>query len=240
MVNELRGLKGLTDIRSGGKPAVAPGSTHARMLHAPPESQVAGPDQATDFVRDWIAEGADYIKIITDRDGFDQPTLNAIVAAAHDRGKLTIAHAATFADIAMAQEAQIDVVTHAPLDKALDKAAVARMRQRAPHFRAHADDDGRHHRTGRPPGSTYAPARATVTAFYEAGVPILAGTDANHANGAPAVIRHGESLHHELELLVGAACPRSTPCARPPHCRRSTSALPTAASLSRGVEPTWC
>ncbi len=204
VVNELRGLRGVTDIRSPGKPACAPGSAHARMLDAPPEAQVAGPDQAAGFVSDWISHGADYIKIILARDGLDQPTLNAIVAAAHEHGKLTIAHASSFADIAMAQEAQVDVVTHAPLDRALDKAAVGRMvtenRISVPTLTMMEGIIEQSH----PPGSTYAPARATVTAFYEAGVPILAGTDANHANGAPAAIRHGESLHHELELLVDA------------------------------------
>ena len=204
VVNELRGLHGLTDIRSPGKPAVAPGSDHARMLNAPPEAQVAGPDQAPDFVSDWISQGADYIKIILAQDGFDQPTLNAIVAAAHEHDKLTVAHASSFADIAMAQEAQVDVVTHAPLDKALDKAAVARMvaenRISVPTLTMMEGIVEQAH----PPGSSYAPARATVTAFYEAGVPILAGTDANQAGGAPAVISHGDSLHHELELLVDA------------------------------------
>ncbi len=104
----------------------------------------------------------------------------------------------------MAQEAQVDVVTHAPLDQALDEAAVVRMvnenRISVPTLTMMEGIIEQAH----PPGSTYAPAQATVTAFYEAGVPILAGTDANHANGAPAVIRHGESLHHELELLVDA------------------------------------
>lgn len=204
VVDELRGLRGLTDIRSPGKPAVAPGSAHAHMLAAPAEAQVAGPDQAAAFVSDWISQGADYIKIITAQDGFDQPTLNAIVAAAREQGKLTIAHAATYPDIAMAQEAQVDVVTHAPLDRALDTADVARMvaehRISVPTLTMMEGIIEQVH----PPGSTYAPARATVTAFYEAGVPILAGTDANHAEGAPAVVAHGESLHHELELLVDA------------------------------------
>jgi imidazolonepropionase-like amidohydrolase len=96
------------------------------------------------FVDRWIAAGADYIKIIATQDGFDQPTLTAIVAAAHKHGKVTIAHAATFADIAMAPEAQIDVVTHAPLDRALDDSAVAKMVADHSHLRADADDDGRH------------------------------------------------------------------------------------------------
>ncbi|MGD0608764.1 MAG: amidohydrolase family protein, partial [Streptosporangiaceae bacterium] len=55
-----------------------------------------------------------------------------------------------------------------------------------------------------PPGADYAAARQSVTVMYRAGVPILAGTDANAAAGLPAAISHGTSLHHELELLVDA------------------------------------
>jgi hypothetical protein len=40
--------------------------------------------------------------------------------------------------------------------------------------------------------------------MHEAGVPILAGTDANMQPGVPANVMHGESMHHELELLVDA------------------------------------
>ena len=56
----------------------------------------------------------------------------------------------------------------------------------------------------RRPGSDYSHSRDSVTAMYKAGVPILAGTDANAAPGAPVNVKHGESLHHELELLVAA------------------------------------
>ena len=55
-----------------------------------------------------------------------------------------------------------------------------------------------------PPGADYAAARHSVAVVYRAGVPILAGTDANAAAGVPAAISHGSSLHHELELLVDA------------------------------------
>ena len=54
------------------------------------------------------------------------------------------------------------------------------------------------------PGSDYAHARDSVKALHEAGVPILAGTDANDAPGSPARVKHGESLHHEFELLIEA------------------------------------
>jgi len=43
-----------------------------------------------------------------------------------------------------------------------------------------------------------------VRLLHEAGVPILAGTDANDAPGTPSRVPHGESLHRELELLADA------------------------------------
>lgn len=57
---------------------------------------------------------------------------------------------------------------------------------------------------GRLQGCDYDAARATVSSLYRAGVPILAGTDANSAPFVPANVPHGSSLHHELELLVEA------------------------------------
>lgn len=54
------------------------------------------------------------------------------------------------------------------------------------------------------PGISYAAARDSVKAMHEIGVPILAGTDSNMAPGVPANVVHGESMHHELELLVDA------------------------------------
>jgi imidazolonepropionase-like amidohydrolase len=39
---------------------------------------------------------------------------------------------------------------------------------------------------------------------HKAGVPVLAGTDANSEKLSPFNVQHGESLHHELELLVEA------------------------------------
>jgi imidazolonepropionase-like amidohydrolase len=55
-----------------------------------------------------------------------------------------------------------------------------------------------------PPGAGYANARASVAVLRQAGVPVLAGTDANDSPGTPARVPRGESLHRELELLVDA------------------------------------
>ena len=206
LVDSLRAVPGLTDIRSAGTPAVAPGSLHSRIPGTGQRGLLPGPEQAERFVADRIAEGSDYIKIIVGNPGLshDQATLDALTAAARERSKLTVAHASSYEAAEMAQRARVNVLTHVPLDRALDEAAAAT-----------AVADGRILiptlammegvvAQSAPPGADYAAARASVTVMYRAGVPILAGTDANAAAGVPAAISHGASLHHELELLVDA------------------------------------
>jgi imidazolonepropionase-like amidohydrolase len=92
----------LADLRTAGKPATVPGG-HPSQMGGPPFPTLTGPDQAQAFVDARIAEGADYIKIIHD-DGstwpwthdrvpmLDNPTMRALIAAAHKRGKLAVVH----------------------------------------------------------------------------------------------------------------------------------------------------
>ena len=204
LVDALRGVPGLTDIRSAGTPAIAPGSPHSRIPVVGPRGLLAGADQAGRFVADRVAEGSDYIKIIVGNPApsHDQATLDALAAAAREQGRLSVAHAASRVAVEMAQRAKVSVLTHVPLDQALDKAAaadaVAAGRVLIPTLvmmegiaRSAPDRD-------------YDAARASVTVMYQAGVPILAGTAANSETAGPAPISHGSSLHHELELLVEA------------------------------------
>lgn len=53
------------------------------------------------------------------------------------------------------------------------------------------------------PAGNFEAALAVVKAMHAAGVPILAGSDANHHFGALGMA-HGASLHGELQLLVRA------------------------------------
>jgi imidazolonepropionase-like amidohydrolase len=215
LVDSLRGVPGLTDIRSAGTPAVAPGSVHSRIPVTGQRGLISGPDQAARFVADRLAEGSDYIKIIVGNPGpsHDQATLDALTAAAREHSRLTVAHASSYEAVQMAQRARVSVLTHVPLDQALDDSAaavaVADGRILIPTL---AMMEGVVARSAPPaapslaalPGAGYAAARQSVTVMYRAGVPILAGTDANAAAGVPAAISHGVSLHHELELLVDA------------------------------------
>ena len=202
-----RGQPGITDIRSTGTAATAPGTQFSRAIPtAATDSLISNPDEAKQFVANRVAQGSDYIKIIADSPGGpDQPSLNSLVASARELGKLTVAHAPSYPAAAMAQIAGVDVLTHVPLDKPFEKEDVEKMlaenRICVPTLSmmeaiARKFDKG--------PGPKYEPARSSVTAMYQAGVPVLAGTDANAARAAPAQVPHGESLHHELELLVDA------------------------------------
>ena len=223
----LRNKVGLTDIRSPGMPATSPGSIHSKLLSMPPEKLVTGPGDAEAFITERLKEEADYIKIIADVPGPDQETLNAITAAAHKEGKIVIAHASAYTPFSMAQDANVDVITHAPRDKVLDSEAVHRMAEskrisvptltmmegvsRPPSWSAIFRllfqplmflTIVSHMR--RQPPQNYENSRDSVTALYKAGVPILAGTDANSEPSSPFQVRHGEALHRELELLLEA------------------------------------
>ena len=203
----LRGAAGVTDLRAAGVVSTSPTSAHAQRMHADTAVLVASPEDADSWVAARVDEGADYIKVVIDLPGFDQETVNALVVAAHARGRKVIAHASRSDAVAMAQAAGVDILTHAPLDRAIDtaqaEALVAAGAIIVPTLTMMEGLVQGLKRAGIP-GPAYGPARASVVAAHAAGMPILAGTDANVAPGAPSQPPFGESLHHELELLVDA------------------------------------
>ncbi|UOZ04879.1 amidohydrolase family protein [Amycolatopsis sp. WQ 127309] len=206
-VAEMRRQPGVAQIFSATTPAVGPGGNHAKMPGFPAEGIVTTPREAHAFVERRVADGADYIKIVTEAappEGMDQATVNAIVAAAHEHDLLVVAHSITTGAFHVAVEAGVDISTHAPLDAVLDDETVRRMRDfgmvcspTLTMMRGVADLRGA-------AGLKYEYARDTVTKFHEAGIRLLVGTDANSAPGAPFGPEHGESMHDELGLMVEA------------------------------------
>ena len=204
LVASLRHRDGVTDVRSSGASATHPASRHAQRMGRS-AGLVADPDEAKAYVARRVAEGVDYIKIIVDPPGFDEPTVRALVEAAHAHSLLTIGHAATRDAVLLAQAAGIDVLTHAPLDRLLEDGDVQRTRVSGevvvPTLTMMAAIV---ERIGAVAPVSYDVARSAVADWYRAGVTVLAGTDANQAPSAPASPPYGTSLHHELKLLVGA------------------------------------
>ena len=215
VTDSLRHRPGLADIRGAGNVASALGGTQITRMGYPASSAVADPTDASRFVAERIAEGADYIKVIVEdpqRMGtaaLDSATIGALVEAAHRAGLKAIAHVTTITALKLATDAGVDILTHAPFDADVDENLAIAIATRGivsvptliamrtlSSFAARLPTHGA--------GTNYAHAQETVTAFHRAGVTILAGTDSYQGPAAPVSIPHGKALHEELELLVEA------------------------------------
>jgi imidazolonepropionase-like amidohydrolase len=207
LTKPLRGTSHVADLRAAGPAATHPESAHAQRMHAGPVALVASPAEADPWVAARVNEGADYIKIVIDLPGFDQETVDAFVTAAHVREYKVVAHASRADAVTMAQRAGVDILTHAPLDRAIgDEQAAELVAAGAIIVPTLTMMDGLVEGLKRAglPGPVYEPARASVAALRAAGMPILAGTDANAVPASPSSPLFGESLHRELQLLVEA------------------------------------
>ncbi|MEW5356950.1 amidohydrolase family protein [Streptomyces sp. 16-176A] len=221
LVDSLRGLPGLTDIRSAGAPAVAPGSPQSQIPTFPADAVLTGPEQATQFVRSRIAEGSDYIKIIIDEPGLSPETIKAVTTAAHSAGKLVMAHATSTATVVRALDADVDMIHHVPMDSPLSASVAARYVSTGTVAVPTLTMMEGFGNLGIP-GMDYAAAEGSVAALRRAGARILAGTDANLTPGIPVQPPYGTSLHHELELLVHAGLSHR-------EALRATTSLPAQA-----------
>jgi imidazolonepropionase-like amidohydrolase len=193
---------GKTDIRSSGNFATATGSTHSRFPFITKENLIDTPEAGIAFVKARIAEDADYIKIIADVPGPSQEVVNVLAAEARKVGKLSIAHAARKAAFAMAQEGNVDIVTHVPIDFPLTEEEAKLMKSKGsvcvPTLIMERGVAG----AGVFPGLEYSAAKESVTQLHKAGVSIVVGTDSNQS---PRMgVKHGDSFHEELLLLVEA------------------------------------
>jgi imidazolonepropionase-like amidohydrolase len=187
----------VADVRSSGVGATAPGG-HPSLVYAPIPTLTAA-DQAERFVAERVAEGSDHLKIISGVGGLwpslDSGTIRALVTAAHARGLVVVAHVSSAAGLEQVVSAGVDVVAHVPADAELGNALVERMAEAGivvgPTLATIENTLGERGR------AAVARAEANVRRLTDAGVTLLAGTDAPN----PGTV-FGESLHRELELLV--------------------------------------
>jgi imidazolonepropionase-like amidohydrolase len=242
LANELRGGKGgatasdQAELLTAGFAATAPHGHGTEYGYAVPT--LTSPAEAQAWVDDRISEGSDFIKIMYEfggengkvvRPSIDQHTLNAIVAAAHRRGKLAIAHIHTDKQALDAARSGVDGLAHlyAYGDDEINPRWVQMLVDRRMFViptltvlrsacglspgRTITDDpklskyllpeDVTHLQQNISKATVHDCERAmrVVAQLSARGVPILAGTDQNNPGTAP-----GSSLHGELEFLVEA------------------------------------
>ncbi|MBN2012947.1 tetratricopeptide repeat protein [candidate division KSB1 bacterium] len=181
--------------------------------------------EGSDFIKIIVDDGHTYG---IDWPTLNMPTISGIIQAAHQNKKLTVVHIATLADARRVIEAGADGLAHIfsddaydpefgnfvaqhhafviptltvleSLSGAFDPDALLNDPNMSPLL--NADDKDRLQlrfptATGR---AAFNAAKHAVRQLRDAGVPILAGTDASNPGTA-----HGASLHRELELLVQA------------------------------------
>ncbi len=223
----------LSDLRTAGMGATVPGG-HPTPPGGGGLPTLTRPDEAQAFVDARIAEGADYIKVILDDFSefhrqiptLDDETLRAVVVAAHQRGKLVVAHVLTAKYAREAIEAGVDGLAHmyegAEFDGDFGAFAAQHHIFVIPTLSVIYLDCGQspgpataqdsrlypYIREKWLPGLNVPPnpklnsvcdsTRKGMKQLVTARVPILAGTDAP-VQGTT----YGASLHEELRLLVG-------------------------------------
>jgi hypothetical protein len=233
LADELRKQPDFTraDFRTAGTLVTAPGGHGTQFGLSIPT--LAEPANAQSFIDARIAEGSDYIKLVYD-DGralgihfqtLSKPTLEAAIAAAHQRKKLAVVHVTDQQAAREAVNAGADGLAHifcdSPADDAFIKSANARgifiistlsvIEGLSGPGGKLADDpllqpmltpaDKSNLKSSFPmllaKKQRLENAMQSVRALHAAGIAILAGTDA--PNPATA---HGASIHRELELLT--------------------------------------
>lgn len=121
------GAPGRADLLSAGYLATAPGGHGTE--YGMPVPTLTKPEEAQAWVDARIAEGSDYIKIVSEDaklygreiPTLDQATIKALVEAAHRRGKLAVVHISTLKAAKEALEAGADGLVHIFTDQAPDQ-----------------------------------------------------------------------------------------------------------------------
>jgi imidazolonepropionase-like amidohydrolase len=226
---------GIGATAPGGHPLHMTGGSGVPTVTGPQDAAdfVAGRlYDGSDYIKVFIEDGSQFgVPMPT----LDAPTITALVEAAHAAGKFVVAHTLTRDGAHVAVTAGVDGLAHAFDDVVADDDFIQCAVNQGTFLIstlalleattgtgdgvelvhdvriAPGLTEGQRAAVGRPvpwmdkQPDGYSEALATVGRLARAGVPILAGTDANGDNlhGAFPVV-HGASLHRELVCLVQA------------------------------------
>ena len=206
-VEGLRKAASGADFRTAGLPAIGPGGLHVHIPGMPKTAIVQTPEEAREHVRARVAEGASYVKGVAEAPGQGGPPEEALVAlvnSARDHDLKTVIHADSTGAFSMAVRVGADIVTHIPLVGSVSEEDATTMHAAGQVAVPTLTMMERILDSGLFGDTSTDHVIASLTLLHQAGVTIVAGTDANDEPGAPVQVAHGESLHHEFELMARA------------------------------------
>ncbi len=215
-----------TDLYSAGMMATSPGG-HGTQYGVHIET-IETVDQVPSWVKARIAEGSDFLKLVymPEQDwvtSLDREIARAIIEEGHAQGLKVVAHINTDIEARHMIENGIDGLVHIFGNKVADDVLVELAKEKevfiiptlsviasvANEKVGHTFDETLLSPMQRQtlnagfsvdiPGFSLENALESVKLFHDAGVPIIAGSDAPNPGTA-----HGVSLHQEMELLVRA------------------------------------
>lgn len=129
LCSALRDQIGLTSFFTAGESTVAPNSTQATVFGA--QGLVYTPNQAPEFVANVFGNGSEYLKLISESNGSNQDTHDALVDATHALGKVSMTHAQDYASYEVAIRSRTNGLQHVPYDIPLTKGMAQRVKRQA-------------------------------------------------------------------------------------------------------------
>lgn len=161
-----------------------------------------------------LASGGDFVKLFIEIPPAMAPRtipadiLADIVNTAHAKGLKVISHAASVPAQQMAIDAGVDILLHTAMRTATPAELVQQVKDKnlafMPTILMMKEFTIEPFRDYEEIGFEYA--CKAVKLFYDMGVPVLVGTDANDSKFVPA-IEHGQSMFVEMEMLADCGIP---------------------------------
>lgn len=218
LIDNLRHKEGLTDIESCHQPIVSEAgelllqAMETSMAEHMRENYVSKISDVKTQVDVQIDKGADYIKVILGeaplmKVEMTPEILHEIVNYSHERGKMVHVHTTSVHTYELAVNAGVDVLHHLPQGEIIPQAVINIMKSKdltaVPTLLMDKGmcEVAKHSMPER--GADYSLVKQNFETLHNAGVRIIAGTDANYTNKMN-FLPHGKSMHTELELMTDA------------------------------------
>ncbi|WP_405252601.1 amidohydrolase family protein [Dokdonia sp. Asnod3-C12] len=175
-----------------------------------PIPTLSAPEDAQQWVADRVAAGVDYIKIIVEpwKATLDKETVAAIIREAHKADKIAVVHVSRAQDAFDALSSGADGLVHIYNDEPLTAAQLDQLNEDANFFviptilTTVLIQPLYYNKTAEETAEIEARLLKEVKRLYDAGIPILAGTDPPNAN-----INIGSDLYKELAFFAKAGLP---------------------------------
>lgn len=168
-------------------------------------------DDAETFVKNTIAQGGTYIKVVADLPQImgggimERSVLEEIVKYSHENQLQVAVHAISVEGVRMAVESGVDMLIHVPIGETFPQDLAEQIAEKniavmptMAMMQAFANSPFYGYKK-----ADYDDAKDAVALLHSLNVPILAATDSSDSFFVPQ-LKHGETLHEEMQLLVDA------------------------------------